>query len=101
MEENGMKSIVIAVFAGSLVLSSLPVLAADTAAASVADQPQAETKTEKAKEYVKEKAHNAKVKTKRAARKAKRKTKQVIANRKTTDPSSVSESKPDAQPPAK
>ncbi|HEX2827420.1 MAG TPA: hypothetical protein VHP37_13810 [Burkholderiales bacterium] len=95
-----MKSIVIAMFAGSLVLSSLPVLAADTTTVP-ADQPKAETKTEKAKEYVKEKAHNAKEKTKRAAKKTKKKTKEIIDNRKTTDPSGVSESKPDMPPPAK
>jgi hypothetical protein len=94
-----MKSIVIAIFAGSLALSSLPVLAADTTTAPV-DQPKAETKTEKAKEYVKDKAHNAKQKTKRAAKKTKQKTKEVVANRKTTEPASPSESKP-ATPPAK
>lgn len=92
-----MKSIVIAMFAGSLALSSLPILAADT----TGDQPQAETKTERAENYVKEKAHNAKVKTKRAAKKTKNKTKQVVANRKTTDPASPNESKPDAQPTTK
>jgi hypothetical protein len=96
------KRIVIAMFAGSLALSSLAVLAADNTSGSMsADQPQAETKTQKAEGYVKQKAHNAKVKTKRAARKTKAKTKEVIANRKTNDPSSVSESKPDAVPNSK
>jgi hypothetical protein len=95
-----MKHLVIAMFAGSLALSSLPVLAADAATAPM-DPPKAETKTEKTKEYVKEKAHNAKEKTKRAAKKTKKKTKEVVANRKTTDPAAPNESKPDATPPAR
>lgn len=95
-----MKPLVIALFAGSLALSSLSVLAADTTTAP-ADQPKAETKTEKAKEYVKDKAHKTKEATKRTAKKAKKKTKEVVANRKTTEPASVSENKPDATPPAK
>jgi hypothetical protein len=61
---------------------------------------QGNTKTEKAMDYAGKKAHNAKVKTKRAAKKTKAKTKEVIANRKTTDPTSPSESKPSAPPPA-
>ena len=40
------------------------------------------------------------MKTKRAAKKTKAKTKEVVANRKTTDPASPSESKPAAPPPA-
>ena len=50
---------------------------------------------------MKEKAHNTKEATKRTAKKAKKKTKEVVANRKTTEPASVSESKPDTTPPAK
>ena len=93
-----MKSLVIAMFTGSLALSSLSVLAADTMST---DQPKAETKTEKAENYVKDKAHKAKEGTKRAAKKTKKKTKEVVANRKTTDPASPNESKPDAQPATK
>jgi hypothetical protein len=85
------KHVIVALFAGSLALSSMSALAADPAAA-----PQPETKTEKAKEYVAEKAHNAKVKTKRAAKKTKKKVKNAVDNRKTTDPASPNESKPDA-----
>lgn len=94
-----MKQLIVAVFAGSLVLSSLPVLAANAGADQLQTAPaQGDTKTEQAKDYVKKKAHNTKVRTKRAARKAKSKTRKVIAERKTTDPSSVNESKPDATP---
>ena len=95
-----MKQLIVAVFAGTLALSSAAVLAADAATTQPSDQPRAETKPERAKEYVKEKAHNAKEKTKRVARKAKNKTKKVIAERKTTDPGQVGESQPAAAPPA-
>jgi hypothetical protein len=83
--------LIVALFAGTLVLPSTFGLAAEPT-----DPTKAETKTEKAGEYVKEKAHKAKVKTKRAAKKTKAKVKDAVANRKTTDPSSPSESKPDA-----
>jgi hypothetical protein len=63
------------------------------------DAPKAETKTEKSKAYVKEKAHDVKEGTKRVAKKAKKKTKDAVKNRKTTDPATVSESKPDVAPP--
>jgi hypothetical protein len=89
------KHLIVALFAGSLVLSSMPVLAADAAADQLQTGPaQGETKTEKAKDYVKKKAHNTKVRTKRAGKKVKN----TVANRKTTDPASVSENKPDATP---
>jgi hypothetical protein len=86
-----MKHVIVALFAGSLALSSLSAIAAD---AGTADQPKAETRTEKAKDYVKEKAHNAKVKTKKAGKKVKK----TIKERKTTDPASPNESKPDTPP---
>jgi hypothetical protein len=94
------KHLIAALFAGSLAFSSAAALAADTGDMK-SNPPPAETKTEKAKEYVKEKAHNAKETTKRVAKKSKRKVKNAVANRKTTDPAQVSESKPDATPPAK
>ncbi|HEV7803014.1 MAG TPA: hypothetical protein VGP15_18215 [Burkholderiales bacterium] len=90
-----MKHVIVALFAGSLALSSMFAFAADAAQDQLQTAPaQGETKTEKAKDYVKKKAHNTKVKTKRAAKKVKK----TIAERKTTDPASVSESKPDATP---
>ncbi len=92
-----MKRMIVALFAGTLALSSLSVLAAEPVRDEMKmDQPKAETRTEKAGEYVKEKAHNAKVKTKRAAKKAKAKVKRKVADRKTMDPASPSESKPEA-----
>ena len=87
-----MKQMIVALFAGSLALASLSGLAAD--AAGDTTQPQAETRTEKAKSYVKKKAHNAKAKTKRAGKKVK----DTVANRKTTDPAQPNESRPDAPP---
>ena len=97
-----MKHLIVAFFAGSLALSSLSVLAADAATAPAPmDPPKAETKTEKSKAYVKEKAHNASEATKRTAKKAKKKTKDAVKNRKTTEPATVSESKPDVAPAAK
>lgn len=89
-ENPNVKHVIAALFAGSLALSSMSVLAAD--AATDTTQPKAETKTEKTKEYVKQKAHNTKVKTKKAAKKAK----DTVANRKTTDPASPSENRPEA-----
>lgn len=83
-----MKHVIVALFAGSLALSSVFALAAEPAEMKT-DQPKAETKTEKAKGYVKQKASSAKAKTKRAGKKAKK----VIAERKTTDPASPNESK--------
>ena len=94
-----MKHLIVTVFAATLALSSLSLLAADTDMKT--DQPKAESKTEKAKDYVADKAHKAKVKTKRAARKTKSKVKSAVANRKTTEPASVSESRPDVPPPSK
>ena len=92
-----MKHVIVALFAGSLALSSLSALAADAAKGEMkTDQPKAETRTEKAKDYVKKKASSAKAKTKKAGKKAKK----VIDERKTTDPASPSESKP-ATPPSK
>jgi polyhydroxyalkanoate synthesis regulator phasin len=92
-----MKHVIVALFAGSLALSPMYAFAADAAKDELKTGPaQGETKTEKAKDYVGKKAHNAKVKTKRAAKKTKSKVKSAVDNRKTTDPSSVSESKPDA-----
>jgi hypothetical protein len=89
------KQLIVALFAGSLVLSSMSTFAADAGKDQLDTSPaQGETKTEKAKDYTKKKAHNAKVRTKRAGKKAKN----VVANRKTTDPSSVNESRPDAAP---
>ena len=97
-----MKHLITALFAGSLALSSLSLLAADAVTAPAPmDPPKAETTTEKTKDYVKEKAHDAKEGTKRVAKKAKKKTKAAVKNRKTTDPAQVSESKPDVAPPAK
>ena len=99
MGDINVKKLIVAVFAGSLVLSSLPALAADAASDQLQTGPaQGDTKTERATDYVKKKAHNTKVRTKRAGRSAKNKTKKVIANRKTTDPASVNESKPDTMP---
>lgn len=90
-----MKKVIVALFAGSLALTSMSALPADAAKDELRTGPaQGETKTERAKDYVGQKAHNAKVKTKRAAKKTKSKTRQVIANRKTTDPASPSESAP-------
>jgi hypothetical protein len=85
------KQVIVALFAGSLVFSSLPALAADANQLDTAPA-QGETKTEKAKDYVKKKAHNTKVRSKRATRKARR----AVANRKTTDPASPNESAPAA-----
>jgi Ni/Co efflux regulator RcnB len=90
-----MNKLIVALFAGSLVLSSMSAVAADAAKDQLQTGPaQGETKTEKAKDYVKKKAHNTKVRSKRAGKKVKN----TVANRKTTDPASVSESKPDAAP---
>jgi hypothetical protein len=90
-----MNKLIVALFAGSLVLSSMSAVAADAAKDQLQTGPaQGETKTEKAKDYVKKKAHNTKVRSKRAAKKVKN----TVANRKTTDPASVNESKPDAAP---
>jgi hypothetical protein len=84
------KQLIIALFAGTLALSSMSVLAADPAQAEMkTDESKAETKTGKAKKAVKRKAHNTKVKAKKA-----------VANRTTTDPASPNESRP-ATPPAK
>jgi Ni/Co efflux regulator RcnB len=93
--EIQMKKFVVALFAGSLVLSSMSAVAADAAQDQLQTGPaQGETRTEKAKDYAKKKAHNTKVRTKRAGKKVKK----TVANRKTTDAASVSESKPDATP---
>jgi hypothetical protein len=90
-----MKKLVVALFVGSLALSSMSAVAADAAKDQLQTGPaQGETKTEKAKDYAKKKAHNTKVRSKRAGKKVKN----TVANRKTTDPASVSESKPDAAP---
>jgi Ni/Co efflux regulator RcnB len=90
-----MKKLVVALFVGSLALSSMSAIAADAAKDQLQTGPaQGETKTEKAKDYAKKKAHNTKVRSKRAGKKVKN----TVANRKTTDPASVSESKPDAAP---
>lgn len=90
-----MKHVIVALFVGSLALSSLSALAADAAKDELKTGPaQGETKTEKAKDYVKKKAHNTKVRSKRAGKKVKK----AIAERKTTDPASVSESRPDVPP---
>ena len=92
-----MKQLIALVVAGTFALSSISAVAADAASDTLRTGPaQGETRTERAGDYVEKKAHNAKVKTKRAARKTKSKAKQTIANRKTTDPASVSESRPDA-----
>ena len=94
-----MKYVIAAFCAGTLALSSMSGLAADAAQDTLkTDPPAGETRTEKAKDYVKKKAHNAKVKTKRAAKKTSSKVRETVANRKTTDPASVNESKPDAMP---
>ena len=87
-----MKRLIAGLFATTLVLSPYA-FAADQV---TSDAPKAETKTEQTKEYVKDKTQKAKAKTKRAAKKTKQKTKEVIDNRKTTDPASPSESKPEA-----
>ena len=90
-----MKHLIVALFAGTLALSSLSALAADAAKDEMKmDQPKAETKPEKAKDYVKRKAHNTKVKSKRAGKRVKN----AVKNRKTVDPSQPNESKPDAAP---
>jgi hypothetical protein len=90
-----MKKFVVALFVGSLALSSMYAIAADAAKDQLQTGPaQGETKTEKAKDYAKKKAHNTKVRSKRAGKKVKN----TVANRKTTDPASVSESRPDAAP---
>ena len=91
-----MKHLIVALFAGSFALSSMSALSADAAKDELKTGPaQGETRTEKAKDYVKKKAHNTKVRTKRAGKKVK----DTVANRKTTEPGSVSESRPDAPPP--
>lgn len=93
-----MKRLIVALFAGSLALSSMSVLAADAAGDQLNTQPaQGDTNTAKAKDYVKKKAHNTKVRSKRAAHKVKR----SVKNRKTTDPASVDESRPDRVPATK
>ena len=83
-----MKQLIVALFAGTLALSSMSALAAEPAG----EQSTAGTKTEKTKEYVKKKTRSAKEKT----RKAGKKVKKTIAERKTTDPASPSESQPAA-----
>ena len=94
-----MKPFIVALFAGSLALSSLSALSADAARDELKTGPaQGETRTERAKDYVDKKAHNAKVKTKRAAKKTKAKAKNVVDNRRTTDPASPNESRPAATP---
>ena len=93
-----MKQLSVAMFAGSLALSSMSALSAEAGKDELKTGPaQGETRTEKAKDYVKKKAHNTKVRTKRAGKRAKN----TVANRKTTDPASVSESRPDAPPPGR
>ena len=93
-----MKHLIVALFAGSLALSSMSALSADAAKDELKTGPaQGETRTEKAKDYAKKKAHNAKVRTKRAGKKVK----DTVANRKTTEPASVSESRPDVPPASK
>ena len=93
-----MKHIIVALFAGSLALSSMSAISADAAKDQLQTGPaQGETKTEKAKDYVKKKAHNTKVRTKKAGKKVK----DTVANRKTMDPSSPSESKTETPPKAK
>lgn len=86
-----MKHVIVAVFAGTLALSSLSALAADYSKDELKTGPaQGQTKTEKTKDYVSKKAHNTKVRSKRAGKKVK----DTVANRKTMDPASPSESKP-------
>lgn len=94
MGDTHVKRLIIALFAGSLALS-FSAVAADAASDQLNTAPaQGETKTGKAKDYVKKKAHNTKVRSKRAAKEAR----DTVANRKTNDPSSVNESRPDAAP---
>ena len=93
-----MKRLIVGLFAGTLALASTFALAAEE---MKSDAPKAETKTEKTKEYVKDKTQKATAATKRAAKKTKKKTKEVVDNRTTTDPASVSESKPAEAPKAK
>lgn len=95
-----MKNLIAAAVAATFALSTLPALAADAGRDELRTGPaQGDTRTEKAADYVDKKAHNAKVKTKRAAKKTKAKAKQVVQNRKTTDPASVNESRPDTSSP--
>ena len=95
-----MKHVIVATFAATLALSALPALAADAGNDQLrTDPPKGETRTERAADYVGQKAHNAKVKTKRATKKTKAKAKQVVQNRTTSDPASVNESRPDAAAP--
>jgi hypothetical protein len=94
-----MKHLIAALFAGTLALSSMSALSAEPGKDQVITEPaQGDTKTEKAKDYVKKKAHNTKVKTKRAAKKTKAKVSEAVRDRKTMDPASPNESKPEAPP---
>ena len=93
-----MNRLIIGLLAGTLALTSPFALAAEEVKS---DAPKAETNTEKTKEYVKDKTKKATAATKRAAKKTKEKTKEVVDNRKTTEPASVSESKPAEAPKAK
>lgn len=84
-----MKRLIVALIAGTFALTSTYGLAAEPM-----DTPQGQTRTENAKDYVKDKTRKAKNKTKRAAKKARAKTRAAIDNRTTTDPASPSESRP-------
>jgi hypothetical protein len=95
-----MKQLIATIFAGALAFGSVSAFSADS---TTTDQmkkdettaPKAAAKTKRkaseTKEYAGEKTDSVKAKTKRVAKKAKAK----IAQRKTTDPASPSETKPD------
>jgi Ni/Co efflux regulator RcnB len=87
-----MKRLIVALVAGTFALSSIYAVAAEPM-----DAPQGQSRTENAKDYVKDKTRKAKKKTKRAAKRTKAKVKSAVDNRTTTDPSSPNESKPDAK----
>lgn len=84
-----MKRLIVALTAATFALSSGYAVSGEPMNA-----PADPSRTESTKDYVKDKTQKAKKKTKRAAKKTKAKVKSAVDNRKTTDPASVSESKP-------